>query len=216
MKANVSGCCTSSRWSADQVVLNNQTLGHLVIFAYKLQPQQLIAPEWMESTHFDLVAKYPPGTTPADRLLMLQALLRERFKLAVHRETKQMKAFELLVAKSGFKLKPSDPGEGSYVSGEQGGLLTFRAYKLQMFDVAYELSDALGKVVIDRTGLEGGYTFQVSFAANELSNGDTAGVKGAPTLFEALNDSLGLRLQYGSTSVPVVVVDSIERVPSAN
>lgn len=216
VKPNASGCCTSSRWSADQVVFRNQTLGHLIIFAYKLQPQQLIGPEWMESTRFDITAKYPVGTRFSDRLLMLQTLLQERFKLVVHRETKQMPAFELLVATSGFKLKPSEPGEGSYVSGEQGGTVTFRAYKLPMFDVAYELSDTLGKVVVDRTGLGDAYTFQISFAANDLGIGDSGDAKGVPTLFEALHDSLGLRLQYGKTAVPVISVDHLERMPSEN
>ena len=215
VKPNVSGCCTSSKWSADQVVFSNQTLGHLVIFAYELQPQQLIGPQWMESTRFDITAKYPVGTKPSDRLLMLQTLLKERFKLAVHRDTKQMQAFELLVATSGFKLKPSEPGEGSYVSGGQGGITTYRAQSLAMFDVAYELSDALGKVVVDRTGLKDVYSFQLSFAS-DLSGGSSEDARAVPTLFQALQDSLGLRLHYGKTSVPILVVDHSEQVPSEN
>ncbi len=213
VKANLSGCCTSSKWSTDQVVFSNQTLMHLVLFAYRLQPHQLICPEWMQSTRFDITAKYPPGTKFPDRLLMLQTLLQDRFKLTVHSEKKEMQAYELMVATTGFKLKPSEPGEGSTVSGVQGGIRTFRARKISMSDLAYDLADSLGETVLDETSLNGVYDVQLSWAADDLSSGDA---KAAPSVFTAVQDSLGLRLEHRKTLVPVVVVDYVDRIPSEN
>ena len=103
----------------------------------------------MESVCFDVTAKYLPGTKFSDRWLMLRSQLEDRFKLAVHHESKEMPGYALIVSKSGFKLKPSDPGEGSTTGGNQGRVWTFRARKIEMSTLAYELADSLGDVVVD-------------------------------------------------------------------
>ena len=213
VKPNESGCCTSSRGTADQMMLTNQKLKNLVVLAYGVQPYQVTGPDWMDKARFDITAKYPPGTKQEDRWLMLRTLLEERFKLTAHSVTREMSGYSLQVAKTGFRLKPSDPGEASTSGGSQGPVWTFNARKIPMSVLTYELSDSLGEVVVDQTGLKGVYDFQLRWATNE---GTSPGVDAVPWVFTALEETLGLRLQHGKVPAQMIVVDHVERVPTEN
>ena len=83
------------------------TLKTLVVYAYKLRPDQVSGPDWMASEHFDIVARLPEGATEDDAPKMLQALLADRFKLVVHYEMQERPVLALVVAKGGPKLKDS-------------------------------------------------------------------------------------------------------------
>jgi uncharacterized protein (TIGR03435 family) len=83
------------------------TLKTLVVYAYKLRPNQVSGPDWLANEHFDIVARLPEGTTKDDAPKMLQALLADRFKLAVHYEMQERPVLALVVAKGGPKLKDS-------------------------------------------------------------------------------------------------------------
>jgi uncharacterized protein (TIGR03435 family) len=207
---------TSNRATADQLISTHQTLKQLVVLAYGVQPLQVIAPDWMESVRFDIAAKYPPGTKDRDRWLMLRTLLEDRFKLAVHHETEQMTGYALVVAKGGFKLKPAEPGEGVTVGGNQGRVWTFRARKIPLSDLAYELGDSLGGVVVDETGLDGVYSFQLRWANDEMTGSGASDPDPAPSVFTALQDTLGLSLQHEKVPVSMIVVDHAERSPTEN
>jgi len=216
IKLDACGGLKSNRASADQLISTNQTLKQLVVLAYSVQPYQVIGPAWMESVCFDITAKYPPGTKFSDRWLMLRTLLEDRFKLAAHHETKEMSGYALVVDKGGFKLKPSDAGEGSTSGGDQGHVWTFNARKIGMLVLAYELADSLGDVVVDQTGLDGVYDFKLRWASDDMSSPSGSDANPAPSLFTALKDKLGLRLQRQKVPVDVIVVDHVERVPSEN
>jgi uncharacterized protein (TIGR03435 family) len=82
-------------------------LKELIVMAYKVKPYQITGPDWITTTRFDIVAKMPEGSTKADAPKMLQALLEDRFKLVVHRETKENPVLALVVAKGGPKMKES-------------------------------------------------------------------------------------------------------------
>jgi uncharacterized protein (TIGR03435 family) len=89
----------------------------LVTMAYGIDAYQLVGPDWLSTTRFDIAAKLPPGTTIEQYRLMLQNLLAERFKLAVHRDKKEGREFELILAKNGAKLKESAAGPTSTDDG---------------------------------------------------------------------------------------------------
>ena len=216
VKLDTSAGPKSNRASADQFISTNQTLKQLVVLAYEVQPYQVSGPSWMESVHFDITGKYPPGTKPHDRWLMLRSLLEDRFHLTVHHDTKEMTGYALIVAKGGFKLKPSDPGEGSTSGGNQGRIWTFNARKIEMSTLAYELADSLGDVVVDETGLTGVYDFQLRWASDDMSSPAGTDANPAPSLFTALQDTLGLTLQRQEVPVDVIVVDQVDRVPTEN
>src|SRR6185437_11434428 len=186
VKLNNTGCCTSSRATTDQMVLTNETLKNLVVLAYGVQPNQVTGPDWITKVRFDITGKFPPGTKYADRWRMLQSLLKERFKLTTHTETKTISGYSLEVAKDGFKLKPSEPGEASTSGGPQASVYTFDAQKIPLSALTYELSDFLGEVVVDQTGLQGTYNFQLRWATNALPTEATSASEPAPSVFTAL------------------------------
>ena len=215
VKPNTTGCCTSSRATTDQAVLTNETLKNLVVLAYGVQPTQVTGPDWITKSRFDITGKFPPGTKYKDRWLMLRTLLKDRFKLVTHTDTKEISGYSLEVAKTGFKLKPSEPGEPSTSGGSQGSVYTFDAYKIGISVLTYELSDFLGEVVVDQTGLQGTYNFQLRWATNALPSEASAATEPAPSVFTALQETLGLRLEHGKVQAPVIVIDHVE-MPTEN
>ncbi len=146
---------------------------------------------------------------------MLRTLLEDRFKLAVHRETKDMPGYALVVAKGGFKLKPVEPGGPSGTSRKGGRVVTLTAKKSSMADLAGDIARSLGETVVDRTGIQGVYDFELRFATDDLSS-NAADADRIPAVFTALKEILGLRLQPEKVPVDIIVVDHVERAPTDN
>ena len=215
VKLNTSGSGhSSSSGSQGQIVFTNQTLKRLIEQAYRVKPFQVTGPGWMETACFDIAAKYPPDTKDDDRALMLRRLLEERFKLAVHYESKDGPGYALLVAKSGFKLKPVEPG-GSSTDSEGGRVQTLTATKISMAKLTDFVARRLGEAVVDKTGIDGVYDFNLRWT-NDDQNPDGVDSAAASSLFAALQETLGLRLQPQRVPVEFVVVDHVERVPTEN
>jgi uncharacterized protein (TIGR03435 family) len=214
VKLNMSGSNgSSSHGTQGQIVMNNQTLKRLVERAYGVQPFQVSGPAWMESVHVDIVAKYPPDTHEDDRPLMLRALLEDRLKLTVHRESKDLPGYALMAAKSGFKLKPTEAGPGDTTSNG-GRVRTLTAKKTSMEFFAGFIARNLGEPVVDKTGMQGVYDFELRWNTDDQNaTGLDADV---PSIFTALQETLGLRLQSQKVPSEIVVVDHVERVPTEN
>jgi len=215
VKLNTSGSgSSSSHGSTGQIVFTNQTLKRLIEQAYSVKPFQVTGPGWMETVRFDIAAKYPPDTKSDDYARMLRTLLEDRFKLAVHRESKDMPGYALLVAKRGFQLKPVEPGgSGSHSTG--GRVRTLTAKKTSMAQLADFVARGLGEMVVDQTGIDGVYDFELRWTNDDQISSDID-ADAAPTLFTALQETLGLRLQRQKVPVEIVVVDHVERVPTEN
>jgi uncharacterized protein (TIGR03435 family) len=205
---------SSSHGSKGQIVITNLTLKSLIERAYTVKPFQVTGPNWMEAVHFDIAAKYPPETKPDERSLMLRTLLEDRFKLAVHRESKDVPGFALVVAKSGFKLKPVEPG-GSSTDHNGGRVQTLKALKISMAQLADFVARTLGEAVVDQTAIEGVYDFELRWT-NDDQPPTGVDAPQAPPLLTALQETLGLRLQPRKVPVELVVVDHVERVPTEN
>jgi uncharacterized protein (TIGR03435 family) len=138
---------------------------------------------------------------------MLRALLEERFHLKIHIESKEMPEYVLVVAKPGFKVKPVEPGpEDNESSGSQIRNLT--AKRMSMESLADVVARDLGEPVTNETKIEGVYDIELTWSETD---GDAA-----PSLFTALKEALGLRLEAHKVPVTVVVVDTVDRVPSDN
>lgn len=198
----------------------------LITFAYGIRDQQLAGgPGWLDSDHFDIHAKPPAGgpaatdfydTSAAERnRLRTRALLADRFKLALHSETRELPVFVLTVAKNGPK-----PGLKQWQEGDEPGPQnigrgnTFTAKKVPMkaFAEGY-LSSRLNRVVLDQTGLSGDFNFKLEFVADQTARG--GGDQTGPTFLEALDEQLGLRVVSRKGPVNVLVIDHVER-PDAN
>jgi uncharacterized protein (TIGR03435 family) len=111
VKPNTSGSGSShTSGTTGQLTITNRSLKEPIETAYNVQDFQIAGPEWLGAVKFDIVAKIPAGAQKDQRPAMMQALLAERFQLAVHRESKEMPAYALVVGKSGPKLQQVKPG----------------------------------------------------------------------------------------------------------
>jgi uncharacterized protein (TIGR03435 family) len=201
-------------------IAKGTTLKNFICGAYeKLDFQCLGGPGWLDSDRYDVEAK--PDSTVADQLQKLdwkqrrpvqnqmdQALLADRLKLKVHFETKEMPIFALVIAKSGPKMtEAKDTGSYSYSVG--GGKM--EAWGVSMDALARQLSQEVGHIVQDQTGLNGSYKFTLHYSDGVNSSPDSS----APSIFTALQEQLGLKLEPAKGPVEVLVIDHVER-PSEN
>jgi len=221
-----------------RVDLQGITLKELITVAYDIDDDRLAgAPKWMETDRFDVAAKTQPGV-PFDALIaMVQKLLAERFKLAVHREDQPVPVFALTPGKRSVKLKESDGASRSECKLSVGdGRRTYTCTNTTMEQLAVRLRQVAGGYlgahpVVDLTGLKGSYDFALTWAPVGRFNpagrgGDaaqpTSGVASAGdptgdiTVFEAVDKFLGLKLAEQKHPMSVVVIDHVDRTPTEN
>lgn len=199
-------------WSKSEVRLENYSLKQLIEAAYKIKDYSFAGPPWLDSQRFDIVAKLPPDVKGDGFPAMMQSLLRERFKLAVHRESKVMPVLALTVDKNGLRIKPVEAGQG----GTSFGRTMVKASKTSMTQLADALSSALDRPVQDLTGLPGIYDIDLKWLPDDAPPPDALPTGRAPatSVFAALQE-LGLKLQAKKLPVVVLVVDHAEK-PSEN
>jgi uncharacterized protein (TIGR03435 family) len=209
----------------------NATAKMLIGFAYDVRPHQISpGPGWLDSDKFTIEAK-PDSAVPIPRgpeaegkyRRLAQSLLADRFKLAVHREIKEGEIYELVVSKNGPKLKEaSDTAKpGPRGIGMRGrGHLTGSAAPLNIF--VNTLSQLLGRPVVDKTGLKGKYDFILLWTPDPAELTPIGGPDvplppdlAGPSLFTALQEQLGLKLQSAKGPVEILVIDHVEK-PDAN
>jgi uncharacterized protein (TIGR03435 family) len=208
----------------------NVPLRFLIRSAYRVRDFQITGgPAWIDAVRYDVTAKAIEGV-PQDQLpIVMQAMLADRFKLILHRETKELPVYRLMAAKQGIKLSESKaacvesaPGQpntcGTIVTGVNG----LNAEKIDMKQLANGLSGILARNVIDKTGFTGAFDVHLKFARDEATAGLTA-IRGpgcgpaqsaldpaAPSIFTALQEQLGLRLESAKGPVEVLVIDHAE------
>ncbi len=206
------------------------TLKQLINTAYQmgnlLQSQALDqtitgGPAWVSTEKFDIQAKAqdPEHTTREQFFPMIQSLLVDRFKLKFHRGTIDVSGYALMVAKSGSRLKaPSDPNEPHRLGvsrGPEAGLQRLVGQMSGTNNLAQMLSNILlGQPVEDKTGITGPYDFTLTWAPGEGERGVPPSGSSAPTgpsLFTALQEQLGLRLEPQKVSVQTFIIDSAEK-----
>ena len=193
-----------------QLVVRNYTLRDIILNAYGLRIYQLAGtPDWITTTRYDIVAQAPEGAERDTR--MVHTLLADRFKLRVHTETRQAPIFELVVGRAdgrlGPQMRPADAG-ASRSANTIPGQLRFRAHMTA--DLARQLSNAAGRLVLDRTGLTGLFTGELMWAPDTAPPGASIDPN-APSLFTAVQEQLGLRLAPATGPVEILVIDSVER-----
>ncbi|HEY4361759.1 MAG TPA: TIGR03435 family protein [Bryobacteraceae bacterium] len=193
--------------------VRNLNLKYLLEMAYSVQDYQISGgPGWIASAGFDIQAAPAPGgpEPPREQVLqMLQTLLADRFQLALRRETRQLPLYALTVAKGGPKLKPAgtDVGEMKTMLGQ------LIVSKMSMSNLASILSFDLKRPVRDQTGLSGDFAFILEWTP-ELRD-STADPASRPSLFTAVQEQLGLKLESTQGPLEVLVIDRLEK-PSEN
>jgi len=211
IKPNNSGS-HSSRWNTNDggVRAENISLKQMIELAYDVKDYSLSGPAWLDSERFDVQAKPPGRMTDEVFAPMLRSLLADRFRLALHRESKEISGYALLLGR-----KPPQPHSmpkegGSHMNWSDGKLTATNASMKQLADF---FSRQLGQPVEDSTGLTGVFDLKLEWTPDERSQDAT---KEAPFLFTAVQEQLGLKLQPRKVNVDVLVVDRVERNPTEN
>jgi uncharacterized protein (TIGR03435 family) len=201
----------------------NHTLKRLIAFAYDVELFQISGgPAWVNSDGYDVTAKTPDDIAhhkgPDDDKVMVQALLSDRFKLTLHSESRELPIYVLVIGKNGSKLEIAKPLGGSSDVRGRGTQFIFTGVPLS--SLVHVLSQRLGRPVVDRTGLTAHYDFKLEWAPDQTSSDSRDSVSSAPdpagpTLFTAIQEQLGLRLEAQKGPVQIFVIDHVER-PSEN
>jgi uncharacterized protein (TIGR03435 family) len=195
------------------VVFRNHVLGGILQTAFMVDRLALEAPDWLYGERFDITAKVQDEKASIDeRRQMLQALLIDRFGLAFHHETKMRAGFRLVVARNGPKIHPV-PDVGSHDNDNRAGKMLRQ--RTTIGDFASALAYVLRQPVVDETHMEGRYNVALSYAPERGSDPPPAGDDG-PSIFTAIEEQLGLKLQPRKVPVDIFVVDRCEKMPTEN
>jgi len=191
--------------------VTNNSLDELIRWAYRVKKYQVSEPAWLndDSECFDIEAKTPPGTPKAQLRLMMGTLLEQQFKLALHRETRMLPVYELLVARGGAKLDAPKPDAKTGISYEGKFWSRMSSESASAIDFANFLSDRLEHPVIDKTGIRSRFAVSLEY---RIDDNDIT----RPSLFAAIQEKMGLRLQASKGPVEILVIDRIEKAPSEN
>ena len=203
--------------------LRTASMLDLIGSAYGVDADKVIGgPSWLDTDRFDVIAKAPPNTSPEAMILMLRALLKDRFKLVVHEDRRPMPVYALTVGKRP-QLKEAD-GSGDTGCEPQmqpvvPGAIRYQTYACHNVTMA-AFADRMGgmapayvdKPVIDMTSLKGSWNFTIKWTGRGLLTSAGEGI----SFFDAVDKQLGLKLEPQKVSMPVIVVDSVNQKPTDN
>lgn len=219
-----------------RITYSNVPLRIVLLKAYDVKNYQLTGPDWLNTLRFDITAKIPEGATEEQFRNMLRSLLQARFRLTLHRETKEMPIYELLPGKKGVRIKPAAaispegeiatalPGVGpdgfpklslpspGVIIETKNGVARITGNQVSLAKFCETLTVQAGRPVMDRTNLTGTYSFAVYFTPDGAAPSDTP----EPNLFAALQEQLGLRLEPARGPVEFLVIDHAEKTPTEN
>ncbi|MDP9050464.1 MAG: TIGR03435 family protein [Acidobacteriota bacterium] len=233
----------SSPPDGDGITITKMSLQTMLMYAYSLQSKDYLqgAPDWAKSDQYDLQAKVADSDVAAyhnlndaQRKLMLQALLTESFKMQIHSETKEIESYALVVGKGGPRIKEVKPGDANPDAPKKPdgtpvlGPVLFSASPDQIIGqevplsmLARAITAPAGRPVVDKTALTGIYDFTLKWAAERRSaapsaegTADASDTSG-PSIFTAVEEQLGLKLEPQKETVPILRIDHAER-PSPN
>lgn len=203
----------------------NITLGEFIMMAYGVKRYQIDGPEWAvnnaSSDRYDIIARAAEGVSPNQIHRMLGPLLADRFGLRFHRETRELPVLALMVQKNGPKFAPGDGGDSGAAPDGKGGM-KFTNYPMDAMAQLLSNFPAIGRPVIDRTGLPGKYTFSANLldtaagaSIADIKKADGADPMASP-VFANLQSQLGLRLESIKAPIDLIVIDRVEKTPSEN
>ena len=222
-----------------RVMAENVPLRALIQAAYQLQDFQVLGgPNWLDADRFDVAAKAAGDRSPNEMLPMLRTLLADRFKLAVHTETKEQPIYALTFSRTDGKLGPRlQPSDANCAAAAANALPTradpnrpppcgdFRmsagrlvATGMSMEQLAVRLSQRVSRAVQDRTALAGVFDLDIEFSPDQLQQPGPPGANAnrgltdssIPSIFTALQEQLGLKLESTRGPVDVLVIDHVE------
>ncbi len=191
-----------------RLVAENVTLQVLIRAAYKVSTLQIFGgPSWLTSDRFNVTAKTEADSgakTVGDMAPMIQSLIEDRFSLKAHRDTRELFVNALTAGKKGLKIVPSDEGDGKLTMTRR----RLDGNRVTMDQIAKALSDVTGSLVVDQSGFDGYLDIHILWQPDT----ETPKEDSPPPLFDVLLDQFGLVVKAKRAPVPVVVIDSVEKL----
>jgi uncharacterized protein (TIGR03435 family) len=204
---------SGARANRGTVEMVNERLRQIVVTAFMIRDFQLIAPDWLTQESYDIHAKASAPVPQARFNEMFQRLLKERFGLRYHEEERNLPSYKIVIAKGGPKLRSSDAGTES---GRRYAKNHITLSHCTTGDLAQVLGygEFLGLPVSDTTGLAGAYDIDLhwDFDSHDAAAQNVEGV----SIFTALQDQLGLKIESTKSPQHVIVIDAMNRDPTAN
>jgi uncharacterized protein (TIGR03435 family) len=233
VKPNRSG---SPQWDFDappgRVVGTNVLLRDLIRFAYYIYggdwDVRIAGPDWIKTARFDIDGRSKAPVTTPRAMSMLRQLLADRFRLKAHFEQREHSVFALVLARAdgrfGPRLAPAavdcatvagpvpfDPGKPP-VCGSRGGAGNLSIGGLTMEQIALVLTSPAGRQIVNRTGLNGGFDLELKWTQEPPAGDRNPAVPATgPSIFTALEEQLGLKLESTRAPIEVLVIDSVEQ-----
>ena len=199
-----------------RIVATNRPLRVLIQEAYGVRNFQMENPAWMADVRYDIVAKVPAGASLPQARIMMRNLLKERFHVEIRREERTLTTYVLTIAKNGPKLKPAAevPADGPHddhpvvgiFQNYADGKVTAQGRKQNIAKLLTWLTSLLGQPVLDETKLKGEYDFTITWSPED----------GNTSIFPALQQQLGLKLEARKTPVNMLIVLSALKIPTEN
>jgi uncharacterized protein (TIGR03435 family) len=202
------------------VTMRSFRMVSVIRWAYGIQEYQVSGPGWLTEARFDIVAKAGSPAPESDLRLMLRALLAERFKLAVHRESRELPSLIVTVGKNGHKLKPNDvEGSPSFKTGK----MTLTGEGATVSQLTDFLSREMRQPVVNQTGLTGRFNYFLDVNAYITDEARRSGGPGggpppeaASLIAQAIQAQLGLKIDGRKAPVEMLIVERIEKTPTEN
>jgi uncharacterized protein (TIGR03435 family) len=194
------------------ISLAHVSIQNLLAQALRIKNFQISGPGWLDTDRFDILARLPDGATRDQLPGMLQTLLADRFKLALHQEHRTMNAWVLLPERGAPKLKAINAEIGD-VRTSKGATRLRLSGKVTMPYFAGLLSNMLDRPVVDMTEFKGVYDVDLEWSGDDAVGRDS---ETTPSLSAVLKEKLGLRLESRKTPVDLYVIDHVDRVPTGN
>jgi uncharacterized protein (TIGR03435 family) len=214
----------SIKISPGSVTMRNVNLVLPLAWANRVQRPQISGPAWFDAERYDILAKTGQPVPEDEMRPMLAALLAERFRMAMHRETRQMDAMALVEPKGGHKMKLSDPDTPAGSTPLPGGGMAVKGVSLEVF--AEEMTHDLRMPIVDMTGLKGRFEFTLdpqkyvqalrSQVMTDPQHAPTEAELRVTLMQQVIAGATGLRLEPRRAAVEVLVIDRAEKVPVEN
>jgi uncharacterized protein (TIGR03435 family) len=199
-----------------ELTMANITLSEAVRFAWGINNDaQVGGPEWIKDKliRYQIHAKAVPDASRKQVLLMLQGLLVERFQLKTHLEQRELAHLELSRGNKPLKIQPMQAGSDASQNKNWLGHIISNGITMEVLTTV--LSRFLRQPILDNTGLEGRYALELTWV-QEQRGAEPTDAPAGPSIFSAVQEQLGLKLEARKSPVPVIVVDAAERVPIGN
>lgn len=201
--------------SPGHFAMRDKPLRYILEWAYDLKDFQIVGPEWIKiDDRFDIVANAPGPATNDQMRPMLQTLLTERFQMKSHFEKREMSVYALLPGKGEAKLMKTDPNAPQTINGGAAGGAQFHNFPLSR--LTFLLTRRMDRPVIDLTGITGNFDYTVDISGLGRGMGSSGYDGEGRSVFQAVQEDMGLKLEPRKWPVDVLVIDSVSKVPTEN